>query len=83
MGTNKITVPSGTYVVIRKAVNISGNGIICGKGYNAGQFISSVGSDSALYVSIEHYDTQSDIVIYYYLGKSDTAYLFIEAISLT
>lgn len=82
VGSNKLTVPIGSYVVIRKATNTSGNGMLCGKGYNTGQYVSSIGSDSALYVGIEHYDAQADIPIFYYLKNGDIAHLFIEAIRI-
>ena len=66
----QLTLPPGTYMIYRRGFSVS-ESIIIGKGYSAGDFVSSLGENaSACYTEVQHFDTETSIGNFI-LGNSD------------
>ena len=81
-GTNSLTVPKGTYIIIRKAVNISGNGITCGATADPGQYSAATGNNVASYINLVTYTSETRVVVNYYLASGNTANLYLNIIRI-
>ena len=78
-----LTIPSGKYIIIRRATNLGGNGMISGVSYNRGEFCRSSSDETAIYTSVESYTSAKEIAICYFCRSSDSVLLEIEAIKIS
>lgn len=75
--------PGGTYLVMRKAVDKNGNGIICGEHYSTGKYSDATGTSKAIYTNIVTVGQNTQQLAVYYFGNENAKIdLSIEAVRI-
>ena len=68
-----VTIPAGTYIIIRKGVNTSGSGVSIGCGYNALSFVTTpTDASTGIYTEIKEFTSASNTINVYYCAGTGT-----------
>ena len=68
-----VTIPAGTYIIIRKGVNTSGSGVSIGCGYNALSFVTTpTDASTGIYTEIKEFPSASNTINVYYCAGTGT-----------